>query len=98
MALAGRLGLEVDLDKVPVDGELDHMRRLFSESTGRFVVTVDPRRSSEFEQMLEGIPWACLGRVTKSQRLTATFGGQEVLGLTVAQMRTNWRRRFGRMV
>ena len=42
MALAGDLGLEVDLAKVPVAPSLRPDKLLFSESCGRLILGVDP--------------------------------------------------------
>ncbi len=98
MVLAARLGLEVDLDCLEVEGQLNAMQRLFSESTGRMVVTVPSARGNEFEDLLQDVPWARLGRVIRKQALTVGYDGRRVLELSGAQMRRAWRRRFGRMV
>jgi len=98
MVLAGRLGLSVELDGTPTLEELDAMRLLFSESTGRMVVTVAPKWCDEFERLLEDVPWAQIGQVTRKQELEVSLAGEPVLALTGAQMRRAWRRRFGRMV
>ncbi|MCB2228877.1 MAG: phosphoribosylformylglycinamidine synthase [Desulfarculaceae bacterium] len=98
MVLASRLGLEVDLDCLEVGGQVSAMQRLFSESTGRMLVTVPSKRCNEFEDMLEGVPWARMGRVVRGGELTVGYNGQRVLALKGDQMRRAWRRRFGRMV
>ncbi len=98
MVLASRLGLEVDLDCLEVGGQVNAMQRLFSESTGRMVVTVPSQQCNEFEDMLEDVPWARMGRVVRKQELTVGYDGGQVLALGLAQMRRVWRRRFGRMV
>ena len=98
MVLAGRLGLEVELDGLPVEGELEAMPLLFSESTGRMVVTVAPGWAEEFEQLMEEVPCARVGRVIAQQELRVSLAGTPVVGLKGAQMRRVWRRRFGRMV
>ena len=98
MVLASRLGLEVDLDCLEMAGEANGLQRLFSESTGRLVVTVPSARGNEFEDMLEDIPWARMGRVIRKQELLVGYEGRRVVELSGAQMRRAWRRRFGRMV
>jgi phosphoribosylformylglycinamidine synthase len=98
MVLAARLGLEVDLDCLEVEGQVNALQRLFSESTGRMVVTVPSARGNEFEDLLQDVPWARLGRVIRKQVLTVGYDGRRVLELSGAQMRRAWRRRFGRMV
>jgi phosphoribosylformylglycinamidine synthase len=98
MVLAGGLGLELDLDRLPALPGLSPWRKLFSESTGRLVVTVDPARASEFESLLEGVSWASLGRVTKGGRLAVSAGGAQVVDLKVQDLRKAFTRRFGGMV
>ncbi len=98
MVLAGRLGLDLDLDKMPVENDLDAMRRLFSESTGRMVLTAAPKQAKKLEQLLENVSFARLGKVTRKQSLKLAAAGETVLELSLAQMKRAWRRRFGRMV
>jgi phosphoribosylformylglycinamidine synthase subunit PurSL len=98
MVLAGRLGLDLDLDKVPQSGGLDAMRLLFSESTGRFVLTASPKQVKKLEQLLENIPFARLGKVTRKQSLKLSASGNTMVDLSLAKMKRAWRRRFGRMV
>ncbi len=66
-AMGGRLGLEVDLDALPADGPLSPAEALYSESGGRFLLTAAPGDSAELERTLEGLPWACIGRVEPSE-------------------------------
>jgi phosphoribosylformylglycinamidine synthase len=65
MALAGRLGLDLDLASVPVAPEVDHpLVALFSESNGRWLVEVAPEQAPVFEETLRGCSLARCGRVT----------------------------------
>ena len=53
-AIAGRIGLDVDLSKIGSDLRLDTL--LFSESTGRILVSVAPQNKKAFEKALSGYP------------------------------------------
>ncbi len=64
MAMAGRLGADIDPEKVPQDGNLRLEELLFSESNSRFVAAVAPEHATEFERMLSGVPFARVGVVT----------------------------------
>lgn len=68
VAMAGRLGLEIDLAKVPAEGCSD-LEVLFSESNSRFVATVAPRHKAAFEAALAGIPFAEVGKVIAEPEL-----------------------------
>lgn len=63
MAIAGQLGLEIDLCKLPF--RTDHV--LFSESQSRIIVTIDPKRRDEFEEHFKDISFALLGTVTNDK-------------------------------
>jgi phosphoribosylformylglycinamidine synthase subunit PurSL len=54
MALAGDLGLELDLAKVPRKGVLRDDHILFSESNSRFLVEIAGKAKSEFEALMKG--------------------------------------------
>jgi phosphoribosylformylglycinamidine (FGAM) synthase-like enzyme len=45
---------------------------LFSESAGRFIVTVAPDNQAAFEALLAEHPVACVGQVTETPQLKIT--------------------------
>ena len=98
MSMAAELGIELDLDLLPAARGLPPLTRLFSESTGRFVVTVDPKRTAELEELMAELPIAQVGRVAKSKTLSVAAGGRAVMDLGVSQLRKAFTKRFGGMV
>ena len=62
-AMAGKLGMKLSLGNLPGKWTRDDYA-LFSESQGRVVVTVDPKKRGEFEDAMEGNAFALLGEVT----------------------------------
>ncbi len=78
-ALGGRLGLELDLDADPHLRELSTAAALFSESTGRHVVSVAPARAAELEAALPKGAFARLGRVTDEPWLVVRHRGRTVI-------------------
>jgi phosphoribosylformylglycinamidine synthase len=62
--MGGRLGLDIDLDKVPQSEPCSAAQLLFSESNTRFVMTVSPENAAKVEELLEGIPFSKVGTVT----------------------------------
>jgi phosphoribosylformylglycinamidine synthase len=93
MALAGRLGLELDLDDLPRD---DDVRRtdqaLLSESSGRFLIEVDPDDAAEFETAMSGIPCALLGRVIDDPNLRIRgFSGEWAIECSVDGLVRAWK-------
>ncbi|MFH1424652.1 MAG: AIR synthase-related protein [archaeon] len=94
VAFGGGLGLEIDLAKVPADMD-DETRILYSESPGRFVVTINPEKKAEFEKLMEGIPFAEVGVVTKEPILKITQGGNELINKSIAELKGAWQSTFG---
>jgi phosphoribosylformylglycinamidine synthase len=98
MCLAGGLGVQARLDRVPAaEGEpLAPEAKLFSESPSRFLVEVATGKHAEFEARMAGVLCACIGFVTAEPLLTldpATSGeGREELLVreSVADLKKAW--------
>ncbi|MCA1809595.1 MAG: phosphoribosylformylglycinamidine synthase, partial [Lentisphaerae bacterium] len=78
-ALGGDLGLEIDLQDMPTDGDPDPTARLFAECNSRFIVTAPPEHAAELESVFRGLPWARIGRTTTRRRLLVRQQGQVLL-------------------
>lgn len=72
-ALGGRLGFDLDLDLLPVEGDLSLLERLFSETNSRFVLTCAPGDAPALEKILQGIPFAKVGVTTEKQEIAIRF-------------------------
>ncbi|MEK9176958.1 MAG: AIR synthase-related protein, partial [Patescibacteria group bacterium] len=95
-ALAGELGLSIDLAKLPAFGgtALRPDTALFSESQGRILVTVAPKSRSAFEKLFARVPHARVGEVTKDRALVIRDGGKPVVKATVTELARAYRSRF----
>jgi phosphoribosylformylglycinamidine synthase len=88
MVLAGELGLEIELDRIPcTDGgercDRDTLR-LFSESCTRFLVEVEPERAAAFEAEFAGLDCARAGRVVERAALAIRgVSGAQLADLTL---------------
>jgi phosphoribosylformylglycinamidine synthase len=97
MALAGLLGLSIDLAHAPHDlpaGETLAETLLFSESASRFLVEVAPEQQATFEQLLQErqVPdFSLFGQVTRDERLTIRQGEKTLIELPVADLQTAWK-------
>ncbi len=67
-AMAGNLGVAVDLAKIP-GAILPDANALFSESQGRVLVGIDPNKQKEFEAAMLGTSFALLGKATNSGKM-----------------------------
>jgi len=98
MAMAAELGMEIALDDAPGAAGLGAMKAMFSESTGRLVVTARPAQARQLEELMAGLAFAKIGTVTSRRRLRVSLAGAERLSLTVGEMRRAFTRRFGKLV
>ncbi len=74
VAAAGRLGLDINLDAIPAEDCDSAVELLFSESNSRFIMTVSPENTAAVEKLLDGIPFAAVGKVIDSN--SVTFNGK----------------------
>jgi phosphoribosylformylglycinamidine synthase len=87
-ALAGRLGLELDVTDVEDLGALDPDVALFSESPGRFLITVAETDVDRFAAHFAGLPCRRVGRVTSEARLSVRAGARVWLDVGVDALAT----------
>ncbi|MFH2220374.1 MAG: AIR synthase-related protein [Pseudomonadota bacterium] len=99
VAMGGNLGMAVNLGQVPVEGLDRNDGILFSESAGRFIVTVDPEKKAEFEKTLNGLPYACVGAVTGEPVFSVKgVRGNTILSVPVGDLKSAWKRPFGDLI
>jgi phosphoribosylformylglycinamidine (FGAM) synthase-like enzyme len=94
MAFAGGLGMNIDLDKVPLGEPVDRDDFiLFSESNTRFLVEVAPVDKERFEKLMAGITVAEIGRVTR-EKIFEVFGrdGGKVLSAATPELKEAWQK------
>ena len=95
-SLAAGLGLEVDLSRVAPD--FPDYAALYSESAGRFLVSVDPADAIRLEELFAGQPLALIGQVQSDPTFKIIRHGRTLLEAPLATLRTAWERRFGGLV
>jgi phosphoribosylformylglycinamidine synthase II len=91
MAIAGGLGLEIDLAEMPVaDDALPDATRLFAESPTRFLVEVADDDAAAFETLLRRTPRAKIGHVLEEPRFRVLSAGQLVVDRGLAELQARW--------
>jgi phosphoribosylformylglycinamidine synthase subunit PurSL len=99
VAMAGDLGLEVDLNAVPVAEPLSDSTVLYSESAGRLIVTVDPQKKQAFEAHFSGMQMGCIGRTTEPLFFRVRGrGGDLIIEEPVHELKEWWKKPFGHLV
>ncbi len=89
-ALAGDLGIELGLGEVPGAGDLEADVALFSESNGRFVLTVAEADRERFEQLFEGLPCRDVGVVTSEPRLVVRTADATLVDIGLDALRQSF--------
>ena len=98
-AMAGSLGMRIRLDRAPADAPLRFDTLLFSESSGRLIVTVAPQHAAAFESLFENLPAAMIGEVTNTGRLEILDAADTArVNLSVADLKTAWKKTFGDLI
>jgi phosphoribosylformylglycinamidine synthase len=88
MALAGRLGAEVQLPA----SDLSPAEALFSESNGRLLLEVVPEQAGALEELFEGEPLAQLGTVTGEPTIRIDMNGDTIVEVRVESAVRAWKR------
>ncbi|WP_319470591.1 AIR synthase-related protein [uncultured Pseudodesulfovibrio sp.] len=86
MCIGGRLGANVDLSAVPVNGDINLTGVLYAESASRLVVSVPAEKADAFEAAMGGGACACIGEVADSSKLMAEYDDTVVLNEDILKL------------
>ena len=94
MAFAGGAGLDLDLKQLADTTSLnDPVTLLFSESTTRFLIEVDPANSEKLESTFAGLPLVRIGTVTNGGRLKVTDAvGELLIDAECQELKSIWQK------
>lgn len=99
VAMAGELGMEINLTSIPRASGLTVSQTLYSESCGRFVITVPPGKKEMFVELFAGIKMAQMGIVSESPRFCVRDGrGEAIIEEDTSALKNSWKKPFGHLV
>ena len=99
VSMGGKLGMDLDLSKVPMSEKIEREDTiLFSESAGRFIVTVTEDKKEVFEKIFKGLACECIGSVTENETLNIKGFDKEIVSLNVNELLSAWKAPFGEMI
>jgi phosphoribosylformylglycinamidine synthase len=99
VAMGGNLGMHVNLGQVPRRDVERADVLLFSESAGRFIVTVDPVKRAAFEELFEGSPCGCIGTVTEIPDFVVQgIESEAIIRVPLADLKMAWKKTFGELI
>lgn len=94
MSIAGNLGIDVNLQKLKGKINEDYVA-LFSQSSGRIVVTINPESKSEFEKIMKGSAISEIGTVINNAKfLVKGINGKEIINTNIEKLNNSYRRFF----
>jgi phosphoribosylformylglycinamidine synthase len=88
MAFSGGLGIEMDIEKMPVDSALRTDVLLFSESASRFLVEI--KDDGRFEEIMRGSVFSNIGTATEDERLSIMKGDKKILDVETEELKKVW--------
>jgi len=99
VAMGGNLGMQVELDRVPADNLDRNDQMMFSETPGRFIVTVDPQNRERFESLFNPSACVCIGTVSALPQFEIKGLDQTTLvSVAVQDLRAAWKKPFGDLI
>ncbi len=99
VAMGGNLGMTVELGLVPSDPLDRNDVILFSESAGRFIVTIDSENRKIFEEIFKGLAFACIGSVThESDFIIKGIDSRPLINIPVQELKDAWKKPFGELI
>jgi len=98
-AMAGELGMDVDFSRIPGADALTPSQGLYSESCGRFIITVAPDRQERFEAIFSNLNIGRIGTTTESPMfIIRDDAGVPLLRENIAELKGSWKRPFGELI
>ena len=93
MLIAGQLGAEVNLAKLPGNWKTA-AEALFSESQGRVLVTINPKKEARFKKIMRGNVLAKVGYVKDSKTITIIDGKNKITEIPISQATISYNSTF----
>jgi hypothetical protein len=84
---------------VPAAYDLGDTKILYSESSGRFIVTVDPAKQVAFEKIFSGMKTGMAGAVSGSLRFRIKGkDGSTLINEDITRLKDSWEGPFGGLI
>ncbi|MCX8197330.1 MAG: phosphoribosylformylglycinamidine synthase subunit PurL [Candidatus Micrarchaeota archaeon] len=87
--MGGEVGAEIELAQAR---EMRPYQLLFSESAGRFIVSVKPSKEGRFKAIMKGAKMLKIGKVIGEKALRIKFGKEKLIDVGIEKMKEHWKR------
>lgn len=92
ITMAGELGVGIDLKKLRTSKDCSVTEKLYSETGGRFIVSVPQELKTKFETIMSGVEFSEVGEVTTGLEIKISNGtGNVVLSEDVLRLKERWK-------
>jgi phosphoribosylformylglycinamidine synthase len=99
IAMAGELGMDINFPPIPCAPDITLSQTLYSESCGRFVLTVSPGKKELFEKLFINLKMAQVGIVSESPRFCLRDSrGEPIIEEDVSILKSFWKKPFGELI
>lgn len=103
MAIAGKLGMDIDLSNILIDekrGKVLDETIMFSESAGRFIVTIDPLYKQSFEALFKDMAASCIGVVSANHEDLKILSKNKkiIANISIDKLEKAFNKTFGDMI
>jgi phosphoribosylformylglycinamidine synthase len=94
-SLAGMIGCEIKLSKVKSSDRLRSDIILFSESQGRFLVSINPNNKDKFDSLFSTLPCSCIGSTTNGASFKITgVDDRKIINTDILNIEYNYRKKL----
>ncbi len=94
-AIAGMLGCEIDLSRINNNAIKRNDTLLYSESQGRFLVSVNPLNKEKFEKLFADLPCHMLGSVRDdSSFIIKGISGEIIINTDITEIDLNYKKKL----
>jgi phosphoribosylformylglycinamidine synthase len=90
--LGGMTGSEISIDSLPGTSTDENPRILFCESPSRFIISIKPENSSEFEKIMSGSPFKKIGKTTDSGNMIIKKNDAVIIETSIDSISKSWKR------
>jgi len=79
VSIGGEVGMEIELNRIKGYSGLTNSKILYSESAGRFIITISSGKRMEFERIFADLTISHIGHVTESSSFRILGKGNELI-------------------
>ncbi|MBN1276550.1 MAG: phosphoribosylformylglycinamidine synthase subunit PurS [Deltaproteobacteria bacterium] len=99
VSMGGELGMDIDLQNIPASSGLTATQMLYSESCGRFVLTIAPEKKERFEEIFRNMKTGQAGIVTESTEFSVKDkNGRPLIREDIIRLKNCWKSPFGELI